>query len=84
MRAPKLRKRPTRVQRSILEQMAHGAMIVIGPAKSGMYRLTGGSDPDRIVNLRTAASMRVAGWIWAGPNLPSYVITMDGRHILTV
>ena len=47
-----------------------------------MYVLTGDGEEDRAVNRRSAASLRLAGWIWSGAGRPSFDITALGRAAL--
>jgi hypothetical protein len=79
----KLLTKPTKVQQSILEMMARGAVIVLHPPKRRPRRaLTCGDDIVRAITARTLASMKFAGWIWSGPDRPCLVITRAGQAVI--
>lgn len=79
----KLLKKPTAAQQAILTLLAQGAVIVIQPPnRQPRYAVTDADTTVRAVTARTIASLSFNGWIWSGPDRPSFVITNRGRATL--
>jgi hypothetical protein len=70
----------TRAQRAILTRMSGGAVILI---RDHGYLLTGHGGPARVVRAATVTALRREGWVWAGPDRPSLVITAMGRKVVS-
>lgn len=76
----KLQATPTLAQRTVLAQLARGAIVIMRPSgEIPRYVVMVSETSARRVSARMIASLQFNGWVWSGPDRPSFVITQRER-----